>query len=442
MSARVDVDHWTSRFAALATEFEVPGAGLAFWHDGQVYEFATGVLNRATGTPVTKDSLFQIGSITKVWTATQIMLLVEQGRLTLDTPVVDVLPEFRVRDEKATATITVRHLLSHTSGVDGDLFLDTGRGDDCVEKYVTACADLEQIFPVGESHAYCNSGFVIAGRIIERLTGKVWDQALREQICEPLGLTHTWTLPEDALRFGAAMGHLNGEPAPMWGLMRSVGPAGLICARPVDVVAFARAHLTPGALLAAPEVMREPQVDLPNPHTIGAQWGIGWMLNEWDGHLIVGHGGSTLGQDAMLWTVPDTGTVITLLANGGKVREFQFAVMSELLQALVGLTMPTPLGPPDQPVTVDIERHVGVYEREGTRITVTKEDTGLRMVSESLGEFAYLDKPRVIDLTPVDDKTFVGLADGAAIHDVAVFYELRDGTNYVHYGVRATPKKR
>ncbi len=75
-------------------------------------------------------------------------------------------------DLHATAAITLRHLLTHTSGIDGDLFLDTGRGDDCLRRYVEACADLEQTFPVGDSHSYCNSGFVIAGRVVEQLTGR------------------------------------------------------------------------------------------------------------------------------------------------------------------------------------------------------------------------------------------------------------------------------
>ncbi|WP_138904069.1 serine hydrolase domain-containing protein, partial [Streptomyces albidochromogenes] len=341
---KADIEHWASCLAALAADSEVPGASLAFWHDGEVYECATGVLNTTTGAPVGTDSLFQIGSVTKVWTATQLMLLAEQGRVTLDTPVAEILPEFRVSDPRATAAITLRHLLTHTSGIDGDLFLDTGRGDDCLRRYVEACADLEQTFPVGDSHSYCNSGFVIAGRIIEQLTGTVWDQALREQICEPLGLTHTWTLPEDVLRFGAAVGHdERGALVPRWGLPRSVGPAGLICARAADVVAFGRAHLTPGALLADPAFLRQAQVELPNPHCGGRQWGIGWSLDEWDGHQVVSHTGDTIGQHAVLWALPEHGTVIAALINGGRSVEFQHRLATELLRELHAIDVPAPI---------------------------------------------------------------------------------------------------
>ncbi|MGW7480913.1 serine hydrolase [Nonomuraea muscovyensis] len=444
MTAAVDPGRWHARLGELASDHQVPGASLAFLHGGEVHEFAAGVLNVATGVPATTDSLFQIGSVTKVWTATQIMLLAERGELTLDTPVCQVLPEFRVADAEVSATVTIRHLLSHTSGIDGDLFLDTGRGDDCVEKYVAACADLAQNHPLGATQSYCNSGFVIAGRVVERLTGKVWDTALREQVVEPLGLTHTWTLPEDVLRFRAAMGHLDGVPAPMWGLMRSCGPAGLISARAADVVAFARAHFGPdhegGGLLGRPQDMWEPQADIPNPHTLGRQWGIGWILDEWQGHRVISHGGNTIGQAAMLWALPDAGTAVCVLANGGHTAAFQHALATELFGELLGLAVPAELGPPAEPYETDVERYAGVYERVGTRMELTARDGRLALRLESTGALAGTQPPQDFDLVAVDDTTFVGRPDGRPNWLSAVFYRLADGTPYIHLGARATPK--
>lgn len=428
------------RFAELIAEYDVPGAALAYWHDGELHEFAAGVTNLDTGVEVSTDTLFQIGSVTKVWTATQLMLLVEQGRLTLDTPVIDLLPEFKVADPEVTRTVTVRHLLTHTSGIDGDLFLDTGRGDDCVEKYVEACAGLAQNHPLGATHSYCNSGFIIAGRIVERLTGQVWDTALREQIFEPLGLTHAWTLPEDVLRFRSAMGHLDGgKTAPAWGLMRSCGPAGLICARPADVVTFGRAHLE-GGLLKDAAAMWVPQVDLPDPHAIGKQWGIGWILDEWDGHQVISHGGNTIGQHAMLWAVPDTGTVVCVVTNGGHSGAFTHAVATELFAELDGLAVTPRLTPPATPVSVEVDKYAGTYERVGARITVTADDGRLSLVAEATGALAGLQPPIEIGLVPVDDVTFVGRPEGEPGYVSAVFYQLDDGSPYLHMGVRATPK--
>ncbi|MEV0753672.1 serine hydrolase [Streptosporangium sp. NPDC050280] len=439
MAGAVDPGRWHARLAELITEYEVPGAGLAFLHEGEVHEFAAGVLNVETGVETTTDSLFQIGSVTKVWTATQIMLLVERGALTLDAPVAEILPEFRVADPEVTKTVTIRHLLSHTSGIDGDLFLDTGRGDDCVEKYVEACANLAQNHPLGATQSYCNSGFIIAGRVIERLTGKGWDAALREQIIEPLGLSHTWTLPEDVLRFRGAMGHIDGAPAPVWGLMRSCGPAGLICARPADVVAFARAHLGTG-LLADPRAMWEPQVDIPNPYTLGRQWGLGWILDEWQGHRIISHGGNTIGQAAMLWAVPDSETVVCALANGGHTAAFHHALATELFGELLGLAVPPVLGPPAAPFETDVERYAGVYERAGSRMTLTIRGGRLSLHIEATGALAGLKQPMEFDLVAVDDVTFVGRPEGEPQWLSAVFYELPDGSPYIHLGVRATPK--
>ncbi|MFI5808854.1 serine hydrolase domain-containing protein [Streptomyces sp. NPDC051561] len=444
MTSPADYSHWHHRLAALAAEFGIPGASLAFSHHrGQSHSFAAGVLNRATGARVTADSLFQIGSITKVWTATQIMLLVEAGRFDLDTPVADLLPEFRVRDAGATSAITVRHLLTHTSGIDGDLFVDTGRGDDCLENYVAACAELEQLFAPGDGQSYCNAGFVVAGRMVEHLTGLRWDDALRTQIVEPLGLTHTCTLPEEALRFAAALGHDDdGTPVTTWGLPRSIGPAGLVCARAADVVAFGLAHLQPGRLLAGPQLLRAPQVDVPNPHVDAQQWGLGWGLTTWDGQQVAFHGGDTIGQHAMLWVLPGTETVVALLTNGGRTFEFQHALACELFAELAGVSVPPSPAPPARPVAIEPACYAGVYERAGSRITASVQDGELWLRTEPTGALEGLAPLREFALTAVGERTFLGRFDEASLWDAVVFEARPDGTSFVHYSGRATPRVR
>src|SRR4051795_7248137 len=233
----LDMARWQDRLALLADKHGVPGATLAILDGDEVGEAAYGVLNIRTGVEVTPDALFQIGSITKVWTATLVMQLVDEGKLDLDAPVVTYLPDFKVADAEVTRTVTTRHLLAHTSGIDGDMFLDTGRGDDCVERYVAACADLGQNHTLGATMSYCNSGYVVLGRLVEVLRGKSWDEVLRERMFAPLGLTSAGTLPEEALLHRAATGHVQppGEQqqvAPVWGIFRSAGPAGLIQATP------------------------------------------------------------------------------------------------------------------------------------------------------------------------------------------------------------------
>src|SRR3954466_13339235 len=122
----LDRAHWQERLSLLADKHGVPGASLAILSGDEVAEASYGVLNVRTGAPATPDALFQIGSITKVWTATIVMQLVDEGKLDLDRPVVTYLPEFKVADADVTRQVTTRQLLTHTSGIDGDLFLDTG----------------------------------------------------------------------------------------------------------------------------------------------------------------------------------------------------------------------------------------------------------------------------------------------------------------------------
>lgn len=199
------------RLPELVEERGLVGAQLAVLVDGEIHDVAAGALNAATGAPVTTSSLFQIASITKVWTATLVQTLVNEGGLDLDRPVRTVLPDFRLADDKAAQVITPRHLLTHTSGIDGDLFLDTGTGDDAVEKFVARLADARQISPPGELWSYCNSGFTVLGRIVEVLRGKPFNSVLKERLAHPLELTVATTLAENAASH-AGVGHVDGEP--------------------------------------------------------------------------------------------------------------------------------------------------------------------------------------------------------------------------------------
>ena len=136
-----DQRHWQDRLDRLAARHRVPGAQLGILlADGSVMQVSTGVLSVRTAAPVTDDAIFQLGSISKIYTATMIMQLCDEGLLTVDTRVLDVLPDFELADAAVTAQLTIRHLLTHTSGIDGDVFTDTGRGDDCLAKYAALLA--------------------------------------------------------------------------------------------------------------------------------------------------------------------------------------------------------------------------------------------------------------------------------------------------------------
>jgi dipeptidyl aminopeptidase/acylaminoacyl peptidase/CubicO group peptidase (beta-lactamase class C family) len=456
--AKIDAAHWQRRLTALAKKHHVPGAALGILRvgrDDELVEAAHGVLNVATGVETTVDSVFQIGSISKVWTTTVVMQLVDEGLLNLDAPISEVLPELTLADQAVTEKVTMRHLLTHTSGIDGDVFTDTGRGDDAIEKYVAALADVAHNHPLGATWSYCNSGFTVAGRVIEKLTGMTWDAAMRERLFAPLGLTHTGTLPEEALLHRAAVGHSGEETAvvaPAWALPRSAGPAGLINATVRDVLAFARLHLTGGVaqdgtrLLSdeSAAAMTSLQAELPDKYTLGDSWGLGWIRMDWHGRRLYGHDGNTIGQAAFLRVLPDEGLAVTLVTNGGKTRDFYDDLYREIFAELADVAMADPLTPPDEPVTVDSTSHLGRYERASVLIDVFAGDDGPRLRMTATGPLAALlpeeEREQEFDLVPVEENLYVVRESENTMWIPVTFYSLATGERYLHFGARATPK--
>ncbi len=454
----LDLEHWQDRLATLARQHGVVGATFAVGLGDETVCAATGVLNLHTGTPATTDSVFQIGSITKVWTTILAMQLVDEGLLDLDQPLVGYLPEFRVADADVTQAVTVRHLLTHTSGVDGDLFLDTGRGDDNLESYVSAMADLRQNHPLGATMSYCNSGFSLLGRLVEVLRGKTWDAVLREHLLTPLGLSYAGTLPEEALLFSAATGHITppGADEPhvtsQWGLYRSVGPAGLIHARAEDLITFARLHLSSGVAAdgarilseASVRAMQQPQVEVPDPWTLGSHWGLGWFLMDWSERRVYGHDGATLGQAAFLRILPDAGLSVALLTNGGHTRELFLDLFGEVFRELAGVELPASPEPAADPPAFDPAAYVGRYAREGVEMSVEQGEDQHSLVAtmRPVGALATATGGEELHLTlrPFVDGAFVARADGEQTWTPVVFFDLPGGHRYLHFGGRATPR--
>ena len=454
----IDRAHWQDRLRELAESHDVPGAALGImrWRpdgsDDQV-EASYGVLSKATGVEATTDSLFQIGSITKVFTTTLVMQLVEQGRLDLDAPVRDVLPELHLKDPGAAEQVTVRHLLTHTSGIDGDLFTDTGRGDDCLERFVAGLREAAQTHPLGATWSYCNTGFVIAGRVLEKLAGTVWDTALRQQLLDPLGLERTVTLPEDALLFRTAVGHVSQgggspQPARVWTLGRSSGPAGLVTASVGDVLAFARMHLAGGRAKDATRVlgeaavaeMQQPQAALPYRARGADSWGLGWMRLDWDGHFVLGHDGSTIGQAAFLRLLPDRGLAVALLTNGGHTDDLYEDLFREIFDELAGVALPPRFEPPATRPGVGIDDHLGTYERAGTRLEVFTQDGRAMLRTTITGPLAGLEPdPPDLELRPVGPDLFAVREPDVETWTPVFFYSLPGGGRYLFMS-RATPK--
>jgi CubicO group peptidase (beta-lactamase class C family) len=453
----LDQQHWQDRLAALAGKRGIVGASLAIAYGEETVEAATGVLNRRTHQPATTDSVFQIGSITKAWTATLVMQLVDEDLVDLDTPIVTYLPEFKVADDVLTKQVTTRQLLAHTSGVVGDFFPDTGRGEDCLEKFVALMADLPASHPIGATMSYCNAGFIVLGRLVEVLRDATWDEVMRERLIQPLGLEAAGTLPEEALLWGAATGHLvpPGAPepivAPQWGLSRNAGPAGLVHARARDLLAFARLHLADGVgpdgtrILSAESTraMRVPQVEVPDRWTFGGHWGLGWILPEWDGRRLFAHDGSTIGQGAFLRVlegVPDL--TVALLTNGGESRDLYQDLYSEIFEQLAGIVIPPRVEPVASPPSFDPAKYCGRYERESMAHEVVLRGNDLVMINLPSGVLKTAMGADSIEgpLIPFETDVFLSSMPSVSGYLPAVFYDSADGACYLHFAGRAAAK--
>lgn len=428
------VGSWLGEQVPLLLEkYDVPAAAWAVLHDGQVVDGAGGLLSRATGVEATADSVFQIGSVTKLWTSTLVMQLVDEGKVDLEAPVRAYLPEFRIADEGAAAEITVRQLLNHTAGFEGDIFTDTGVGDDCVEKYLQTLSEVPQLFAPGERFSYNNAGYCVLGRLVEVLREQPYDACLREHLIAPLGLTHAATSPYDAIMFRAAMGHIELEPgagyqpAPIWAMARSNAPAGsMLSMRPRDLVAFARMHLEDGKAADGTQVlapgtsarMQGKEVALPEIGLMGTSWGLGFERFDTPDGTVVGHDGNTIGQAAFLRMVPEAGLAVALLTNGGDAFSLYRDVVGHVLEELGGVPAPRLPVPPAHPEPVDASRFVGTYSAEVADLTVSQDDDGRVWIEQvPKGMFEELgEQPERHELVHYRDDMLIPLQPDRGMH--------------------------
>ncbi|GAA4363650.1 serine hydrolase domain-containing protein [Actinomadura verrucosospora] len=391
MSKLDEIGAWLRhRLADLLAENRVPGAAVAVCAGGETVDAAAGVLNTATGVEATVDSLFQIGSITKVLTATLAMQLVDEERLDLDAPVRTYLPEFRIADERAAERITVRQLMCHVAGFEGDIFTDTGKGDDCVEKYLGVLHEVPQLFEPGEMFSYNNAAYCVLGRIVEVVRGKPFDACMRTHLFVPLGLTHAANDPYEAIIHRAAVGHVEQTPggplgpARVWALARSNAPAGsMLAMRPRDLLAFARMHLAGGlgpeggSVLSPASVraMQQPQIGLPDIDQ-GTAWGLGWELFDLPGGRVFGHDGNTIGQSAFLRVVPGRDVAVAIVTNGGSPRRVYTEIAGRVLRELGGVEPPGQPTPDPSAPPLDAFRYVGTYTSSTSETTVSQDEEG------------------------------------------------------------------
>lgn len=226
---------------------KIPGSSVGVYANGKETIAGFGKTSCEHPLPLTPETLFQIGSNTKPMVATAIMRLVESGSLDLDTPVKTYLPKLKLKNKAATEGVTIRHLLNHTAGWEGDYFNDFGWGDDLLRKMVASLSKLNQMTPLGEIWSYNNAAFYILGYLIEVITGKPFHAAMRELVFEPLGMSMSAFFPDDRIVTGRyAVGHdlikKRVRVSRPWNIPRAEEPAGGVLAPAHDLLTFALPH--------------------------------------------------------------------------------------------------------------------------------------------------------------------------------------------------------
>ena len=396
--------------------------------------------------PVDATTLFQFGSTGKTFTSVALLRLVEAGKVDLDARVRTYVPELALRDESAAASVTVLQLLNHTAGWAGDFFEDTGNGDDALARYVARMADLQQVTAPGSMMSYNNAALSLAGRIIERVTGKVYEDAMQELVLDPVGLSMTFFFPNDVMTRRFAVGHRREADGSVrvlrpWAMGRSGNPMGGMASTAADQLRWARFHLDQGRSADGTQVVRRDLIDRmqePTVHTPGSDLGdavgISWLLSEVDGVKVVAHGGSTTGQFAGFAMVPEHRFAVVSLTNvepngplfNRRIRDWAF-------ETYLGLTKTDPV--PESRPSEALAEYAGRYEDVAIILTITVDGGRLCLDGEpkpeliaQLGEDAdYKEESIPLGMLPDGDRYFV---PSGPYHGAKGFFT-RDGSGRV-----------
>lgn len=379
---------------------KVPGVVLGIVCEGREFMKGFGVTSVRHPLPVDEKTLFQIGSTTKTFTATAVMRLVESGKLALDDPIRTYLPDFTMRDTEVTSRLTMRHLLSHTGGWDGDFFPDTGNGDDALARYVKLMADLPQLTPLGTILSYNNAAFSLAGRVVEVVTGKTYEAALDELVLAPLGLKHSFLFPPDVMTHSFAVGHTTIADKTIvlrpWQLTRASGPAGRISASMIDQLRYARFHLGDGNAEDGACVLTAKSIAMmQTPGSAGwldTRMGLAWMTRDIGGVRRVFHGGGTWGQISTFTMTPSRKFGLALTTNSMSGGLLNIDVTKGLVAEFLGNDEPEPAEIPLTPS--QMAEYSGRYNRSlGGDIEIKTEAGKLMMQLHPKGGFPTTDSP-------------------------------------------------
>jgi len=344
-----------------------PGAAVAVVLDGElIYESGYGVKNRDGTDPVDPDTIFRIGSVTKMMTAAAVMQQVELGRVVLDAPVTDYIPEFVVGGRWPADRITVWHTLTHTTGFpDRVNEWGLGAGNGALSIWAQGQGEMELHAPPGSFWNYSNPNFMIAGLVAERASGTPYRDLFKDSLWGPAGMNSTTFDPAEVMASGNySDGHHYDATTYTWYVLGpdgfeswAGGPAGQAFSTVGDLVRWALLLMDGGG----PVLSSRSAAAMQHPHqwthfTPDHFYGYAVMIEEYEGLDVRQHGGNHTGYGTYLLWVPERRFAVALLTNvTWSLNDAAYCIVDEVLD-------PTTVEPPDlstEPSTWN--RYVGDY---------------------------------------------------------------------------------
>jgi len=330
------------------------------------------------------------------------------------------------------------------------VLVDTGRGDDCLRNYATLMRNTRSLFSPGVGWSYCN-----AGRVIQVLDGRTWDASLQERISGRLGPSRFLTLPEQIMSHRSQHGHVRHSEEPLWELaptssiIRSMGPAGGVSSSADALLDFGAAFLreeagTPGATLLSADskrLMTETQVVLDRAADAAApRWGLGWMLDTWNGHPVYWHLGTTIGNYAWLHVLPDDGLVFVVFCNGGAAELAGPEVFGAFATELAHATPSERNLPSGRALEASFdERWLGGYADFGTSLELLRGERGELLARvTSLHESGAVDQLQLSLFPAHSSHQFAGRVDELSPW-IRVAFTVVDGRRCAYVDMRCLP---
>lgn len=399
--------------AAYCDSSRVPGCVAGVYHDDAQTVAAYGLANVVTGAPMREDTGFLFGSVTKVLTATLVLQQVERGIIDLAERVTTYLPEFHLSAPGAAKKIRVRHLLTHTNGIDADLFFPDAQGPGALGVFLDGLGQhCGVLFEPDDYISYSNGGMIVAGRLLEVVTGTSYHDLLKRELYATVGMDDSSTSAKEAILRSTAVGHFPGaggngvRRTGMFKLPDSWAPAGSTPIGTIsDLLAFGRTHLDHGVsplgqhVLSGESTARMQAVS----HDMGTAnvppMGLGWPLVPFGATTVLSMSGASPGGVAVLAVVPEHDLAFAAFGNDPRAMALHDQLLLWLLRQHLAVEVPDFAA--DSHPGADLSPYVGTYRSNQLRVDV-------RMVDGQLEETMTYEP-----LDAVQERIFTKFAGGS-----------------------------